>query len=114
MLGVVDRNEDFAIHRYPRVRENGHTPSLSPGPVPSAGSVQLISTRGWGGLLWRSEYGRRRKNCQGDYEDGGTSCFPAASHTVIASTGHASHARSSRSRSTRVGSTNTARPSASS
>src|SRR5216684_1941427 len=67
------------------------------------GSVLLISTRGGvcvrrnrsSVLLWSSEYGPRLKNCQGDYEGGGTSCSPVASHTVMASTGHASQARSS-------------------
>ena len=45
VLGIVDRNEDFAIHRDPLSGERA--PLLSPGPVPSAGSVQLISTRDW-------------------------------------------------------------------
>src|SRR6266699_5706679 len=104
------------ISRYtgtPMFGRTAHTISLAgPGAFRRVGATDLNERLG--GLLWWSEVGPRVQNCQGDYEDGGTSCFPAASHTVMASTGHASQARSRRSRSTRDGSTNTASPSASS
>src|SRR5207245_310678 len=93
-------------------RTDTPTTLAGPGAFRRVGATDLNERLG--GLLWSSEVGPRAKNCQDDYADGGTSCFPAASHTVMASTGHASQARSSRSRSTRDGSTNTASPSASS
>src|ERR1051325_4652041 len=76
--GVVDRDEDLAVHR--------HLP------------------------LGRGEYVSDWTGCQ---VSGGTSCLPSESQTVMASTGHASHAWSNRSRSTRSGSRNVAIVSAS-
>src|SRR5207249_11419447 len=59
----------------------------------------------------RGEYVSDETGCQ---VSGGTSCRPAESQTVMASTGQASQARSNRSRSTTSGATNTAMVSASS